>query len=45
VRTKKGKRFWTCINCQLVHRPIVAAYLMQHPQATTAELKALQTEK
>jgi glycerophosphoryl diester phosphodiesterase len=42
VRTKKGKRFWSCINCQLVHRPHVAAYLAQHPQATTTELKALQ---
>jgi len=42
VRTKKGKRFWTCINCRLVHRPPVAAYLSEHPQATTSELKALQ---
>lgn len=41
VRTKKGKRFWSCINCQLVHRPHVAVYLNEHPQATTAELKAL----
>jgi len=42
VRTKKGKRFWSCINCQLVHRPHVAVYLNEHPQATTTELKALQ---
>jgi glycerophosphoryl diester phosphodiesterase len=42
VRTKKGKRFWTCINCRLVHRSQVAAYLAEHPQATTNELKALQ---
>jgi glycerophosphoryl diester phosphodiesterase len=42
VRTKKGKRFWTCINCRLVHRSKVAAYLAEHPQATTSELKALQ---
>ena len=41
VRTKKGKRFWSCINCQLVHRQTVAAYLALHPQATTTELKAL----
>ena len=41
VRTKKGKRFWSCINCQLVHRPTVAAYLALHPQATTTELKRL----
>jgi glycerophosphoryl diester phosphodiesterase len=42
VRTKKGKRFWSCINCRLVHLPTVAAYLGLHPQATTTELKALQ---
>jgi glycerophosphoryl diester phosphodiesterase len=42
VRTKKGKRFWTCINCRLVHRPQVAAYLAEHPQATISELKAMQ---
>ena len=42
VRTKKGKRFWSCINCRLVHRPQVAAYLSERPQATTSELKALQ---
>jgi len=42
VRTKKGKRFWTCINCRLVHRKAVAAYLMQHPQATTTDLKSLE---
>jgi glycerophosphoryl diester phosphodiesterase len=42
VRTKKGKRFWSCINCQLVHRPHVALYLKEHPHATTAELKALE---
>lgn len=41
VRTKRGKRFWSCIDCQLVHRPTVAAYLMQQPHATTSELKAL----
>lgn len=41
VRTKKGKRFWSCINCQLVHQPKVAEYLERHPQSTTAELKAL----
>lgn len=45
VKTKRGKRFWSCINCQLVHRPDVAAYLSSHPKATTSELKALGTEK
>jgi glycerophosphoryl diester phosphodiesterase len=42
VRTKKGKRFWTCIDCQIVHKPIAAKYLAEHPDATTAELKALE---
>jgi len=41
VKTKKGKRFWSCINCKLVHKPSVAKYLKEHPQATTTELKAL----
>ncbi|MGB7545637.1 MAG: cysteine-rich small domain-containing protein, partial [Methanothrix sp.] len=45
VRTKKGKRFWSCINCTLVHLPQVAAYLAEHPGATTAELKARQRQK
>lgn len=40
VRTKRGKRVWTCIDCRLVHEPRVAKYLADHPQATTAELKA-----
>ena len=42
VRTKRGKRFWTCIDCRLVHRPRVAKYLAQHPETSTSELKALQ---
>ncbi len=42
VRTKKGKRFWSCINCRLVHRKDVVAYLIEHPEATTSELKTLQ---
>jgi glycerophosphoryl diester phosphodiesterase len=41
VRTRKGKRFWSCINCRLVHRPQVAGYLAEHPQATTSDLKDL----
>jgi len=41
VRTRKGKRFWSCINCRLVHRKDVAAYLFRHPEVTTAELKRL----
>ena len=45
VRTKKGKRFWSCINCTLVHLPQVAAYLAEHPGATAAELKARRDKK
>jgi glycerophosphoryl diester phosphodiesterase len=41
VRTKKGKRFWSCIKCRLVHGKNVAEYLLGHPEATTAELKRL----
>jgi len=41
VRTKRGKRFWSCIDCTLVHRPNVAKYLSEHPESTTSELKAL----
>jgi glycerophosphoryl diester phosphodiesterase len=41
VRTKRGKRFWTCIDCHLVHKPEVAEYLSDNPQATTKDLKSL----
>jgi len=41
VRTKRGKRFWSCIDCKLVHLPKVAKYLSQHPESTTEELKTL----
>ena len=41
VRTKRGKRFWSCIDCKLVHRPNVAKYLAAHPESTAEELKAL----
>jgi len=39
VRTKRGKRFWSCKDCDLVHLPEVARYLEKNPSATTAELK------
>ena len=45
VRTKKGKRFWSCINCTLVHQPHVASYLSEHPGATAGELKARRNKK
>jgi glycerophosphoryl diester phosphodiesterase len=41
VKTKRGKMVWTCIDCRLVHRPLVARYLSQHPDADISELKAL----
>jgi glycerophosphoryl diester phosphodiesterase len=44
VRTKRGKRVWTCIDCRLVHRPNVAEYLTLHPEATVSELKSLESQ-
>jgi glycerophosphoryl diester phosphodiesterase len=41
VKTKRGKRVWTCIDCRLVHRPHVAEYLSQHPDSTVSDLKSL----
>lgn len=41
VRTRRKKRVWTCIDCRLVHEPKVAEHLTEHPDSTTAELKAL----
>jgi glycerophosphoryl diester phosphodiesterase len=41
VRTKRGKRVWTCIDCDLVHRLEVAEYLEEHPSASTEDLKSL----
>jgi glycerophosphoryl diester phosphodiesterase len=41
VKTKRGKRVWTCIDCRLVHKPLVAKYLSKHPDADISELKAL----
>ena len=44
VITRRGKRVWTCIDCQLVHKPSAAKYLLENPEATTAELKALEKQ-
>ncbi len=41
VRTKRGKRVWTCIDCKLVHKPKVAEHLAAHPEASTEDLKRL----
>lgn len=45
VRTRRGKRFWSCVDCKLVHHPEVALYLTEHPEATTVELLALPCKK
>lgn len=45
VRTKRGKRVWSCIDCKLVHDPEVARYLTEHPKATTGELRDLGRRK
>lgn len=42
VKTKRGKRVWTCIDCTIVHIPEIAKYLKEHPETTTKELKDLQ---
>ena len=34
-----GQKVWACTNCLLLHKPHVAAYLKDHPDATLAELK------
>jgi Zn-finger protein len=44
VKTRRGKRVWTCIDCQLVHRPHVAEYLSLHPDSTVSELKSLEPQ-
>jgi glycerophosphoryl diester phosphodiesterase len=41
VKTKRGKRVWSCIDCTLIHKPRVAKYLVEHPDATTAKLRAV----
>jgi glycerophosphoryl diester phosphodiesterase len=45
VRTKRGKRVWTCIDCKLVHKPKVAEYLTCHPEASTEDLKRLDRDR
>jgi glycerophosphoryl diester phosphodiesterase len=44
VKTKRGKKVWTCIDCRLVHRPHVAEYLSLHPDSTVSELKSLEPQ-
>lgn len=34
-----GQKVWACTNCLLLHKPHVADYLKDHPDATLAELK------
>lgn len=42
VKTRRGKRVWTCIDCRLIHDARVAKYLTEHPGVCTSELKALE---
>jgi glycerophosphoryl diester phosphodiesterase len=44
IKTKRGKRLWSCVDCTLVHRPTVARYLSEHPEASTEELKKVDRE-
>ncbi len=44
IRTKRGKRLWSCVDCTLVHKPRVARYLSEHPDASTEELKRVDRE-
>jgi glycerophosphoryl diester phosphodiesterase len=44
IKTKRGKRLWSCVDCTLVHRPKVARYLSEHPEASTEELKRIYRE-
>jgi len=45
IRSKRGKRIWSCVDCTLVHKSAVAKYLTEHPDATTEELKAVDRRK
>lgn len=43
IKTKRrGKRVWSCVDCDLVHKSIVARYLKNHPHAITKKLKAVE---
>jgi len=44
IKTKRGKRLWSCVDCTLVHRPKVARYLSEHPEASTEKLKRVANE-
>jgi len=41
IRSRRGKRLWSCVDCTLIHKPLVARYLTKHPDATVEELKAI----
>jgi glycerophosphoryl diester phosphodiesterase len=44
IKTKRGKRLWSCVDCTLVHRPTVALYLSEHPEASAEDLKRVYRE-
>ena len=41
ITSRRGKRLWSCVDCTLVHKPEVARYLTEHPDATVEDLKAV----
>jgi adenosylcobinamide hydrolase len=42
MESSSGGRVWNCSRCTLVHEPGVADYLTSHPEASLAELRAVQ---
>ena len=42
LERENGGRIWSCEGCTLVHTPIVADYLTQHPEASLKDLKDIQ---
>lgn len=41
IRSSRKKRVWSCVDCELVHKPDVATYLSKHPDSTAEDLKKL----
>jgi adenosylcobinamide hydrolase len=44
ILSSRGDVIWTCIDCKLIHKNRVAAYLRDHPEATVEELKRIDVE-
>jgi len=41
IVSSQGDVIWTCIDCGLIHKKRVAAYLRDHPKATVNKLKRI----